>query len=272
MKTILVVNGEKYWADLLDDYKVVQKSIQNSHWILKNGKLYITDSEGTVQPDGILWRVGAIKPGQNQVNAMNLIHISGIPCVNSASTLKKGYDRLSMLGIIKNLGLPVIDFEVVSHPNLMHNIKRDYPFVIKVGNYHGGFGKVLVRDDAQWQEVKDFAFVTDHYVTTEPFIDYVNDIRYLVIGAKVWAMSRKGKFWKANVETTEFKIIEPQPEFVVGIKKLQQAIEADILAIDILEDAQGNMHIVEYNDIPGISGFSDELKYELAEIVRQKVG
>jgi ribosomal protein S6--L-glutamate ligase len=48
---------------------------------------------------------------------------------------------------------------------------------------------------------------------------------------------------------------------------LQNAIGADIIAIDILEEENGDLHIVEYNDIPGLSGFSDELKYELATVL-----
>ncbi len=271
MKSILVVNGESYWPEFLSEFEVVQKSIQHTSWILKEGKLYIADAEGIVQPDGILWRVGAIRPTELQTTALNLIELADIPCVNSASTLKIGFDRLSMLSMIKNQGLPVIDFNVVTKSTHLKNIRIDFPFVVKVGNYHGGFGKVLVEDEKKWQDVKDLLFVTEHYITVEPFIDYERDIRYLAIGDKVWAMSRKGKYWKANVETTDYQKIEPEADLVKDLQKLQHKIGADILAIDILEEANGKLHIVEYNDIPGLSGFSDELKYELAEIVKAKL-
>ena len=93
MKQILVVNGEKYWADYLPGYEVVRKSIQNSSWILRDGKLYVADPDGVVQPDGILWRVGAIKPSALQTTALNLVDLAGVPCVNDARTLKIGFDR-----------------------------------------------------------------------------------------------------------------------------------------------------------------------------------
>ena len=48
-------------------------------------------------------------------------------------------------------------------------------------------------------------------------------------------------------------------------------MEADIVAIDILEEENGTETIVEYNDIPGLSGFPDELKHELAGLVREKL-
>ena len=271
MKNILIVNGESYWQDIMPDFKVEQKSIQNTSWILRDGQLYVADSAGVIKPDGILWRVGAIKPSELQTTALNLIDLSGVPCVNSAATLRQGFDRLSMLSVIKKQGLPVINFNVVTKSTHLKNIKIDFPFVVKVGNYHGGFGKVLVENEKEWQDLKDLLFVTAHYITVEPYINYTRDIRYLAINDKVWAMSRRGKYWKANVETTDFEQIEPETDLVLKLKALQNELQADILAIDILEEENGQLHIVEYNDIPGLSGFSDELKYELAECLTSKL-
>ena len=271
MKKILVVNGEKYWQDVLPDFEVVQKSIQDTSWVLKGGKLFVIDSNGVFLPDGILWRVGAIKPSEIQTTALNLIDLADIPCVNSAKTLKIGFDRLSMLSAIKKQELPVIDFNVVTKSTLLKNIQIDFPFVVKVGNYHGGYGKVLIEGEKKWQDIKDLLFGTNDYITIEPYINYTRDIRYIAIQDKVWAMSRRGKYWKANVRTTDYKEIIPQESLVKSLKKLQHEIEADILAIDILEEANGSIHIVEYNDMPGLSGFTDELKYELAEVLRRKL-
>ncbi|WP_196894333.1 ATP-grasp domain-containing protein [Aureivirga marina] len=271
MKKILIVNGEKYWQDFFPECEVVQKSIQDTSWILKNGNLYVADSESVVKPDGILWRIGAIKPTDLQTTAMSLIEISKIPCVNSPETLKIGFDRLSMLSMLKKQGFPVIDFNVVTKSTHLKNIKIDFPFVIKVGNYHGGFGKVLVETEEKWQDIKDLLFVTENYISVEPFINYKRDIRYIAIHDKIWAMSRRGKFWKANVETTDFEEIIPEKEIVLKLKTLQKSISANILAIDILEDETGKLHVVEYNDIPGLSGFNDELKYELAAVLKRKI-
>lgn len=271
MKKVLIINGENYWQDILSDFDVTQKKIQDTSWVLKNGKLFVADSDGVIEPDAILWRVGAIKPTAIQTTALNLIELSGIPCVNSAETLKIGFDRLSMLATIKNQGLPIIDFNVVTKSTHLKNIKTDFPFVVKVGNYHGGFGKVLVEDEKKWQDIKDLLFVTADYITVEPYINYKRDIRYIVINNKVWAMSRRGKYWKANVETTDFTEFEPLEELSSKLIKLQNKIQADILAIDILEEENGKLNIVEYNDIPGLSGFSDELKYELAEVLKRKI-
>ncbi|MGH1337397.1 MAG: ATP-grasp domain-containing protein [Aureispira sp.] len=220
---------------------------------------------GVFQPDGILWRVGAIRPTAIQTTALNLIELAQVPCVNSPAALKLGFDRLSMLAVLQQQGLPVIDFDVVTKSTLLKNIERAFPFVVKVGNYHGGYGKILIKDEHDWREAKDLLFITPDYVTIEPYIPYVRDIRYIAVGDQVWAMSRKGKYWKANVETTDFQVLAPEEELTQQLKKLQQKVGADIIAIDILEEANGQLHVVEYNDIPGLSGFSEELKWNLVD-------
>lgn len=271
MKKILVVNGEKYWKDYLPEFDVVQKAIQDSSWILRDEKLYVADANGVFEPDGILWRVGAIAPSEIQTTALNLIELSGIPCVNAAETLKIGFDRLSMLSAIRKQGLPVIDFNVVTRPSLLKNIKMKFPFVVKAGNYHGGYGKVLVEDEKKWQDIQDLLFVTGHYITTEPYINYKRDIRYIAVNDNIKAMSRRGRFWKANVETSDYREITPEKELADKLRDLQKTLKADILAIDILEEEDGKLHVVEYNDIPGLSGFSDALKYELADSIKRKM-
>jgi ribosomal protein S6--L-glutamate ligase len=271
MKTILVVNGENYWQDFLPDYKVEQKKLQDTEWLLKNNELYALDKHSVVKPDAILWRVGAIKPLEKHRNALEMIKISGMPCVNSAKTLLQGFDRLSMLAGLRACQLPTIPFQIATNPSQLKNIQIPFPFVVKVGNYHGGWGKVLIENEAKWQDIKDLLFVSEEYVSIEPYINYSQDIRYLAIGDKVWAMARKGKFWKANVETTDFLIIEPAVELIAQTQKLKNYLKADIVAIDILEEENGTRYFVEYNDIPGLSGFSDELKFELANCIQKKV-
>lgn len=42
------------------------------------------------------------------------------------------------------------------------------------------------------------------------------------------------------------------------------------MAIDVLETENGEKVIVEYNDIPGLSGFPEDAKLQLAGIVKNK--
>lgn len=270
MKIILIINGEKYWKDYFAGYEVIQKNVQTSEFIVKNSSLYVIDADGVCQPDVIFWRLGAVNPEAKQRHILELIDYSGIPCVNSASTLLIGYDRLSMLNKLKKLGLPVIDFNTATNTGQLKNLAMEFPFVVKVGNHHGGYGKSLVTTDEQWEELKDLLFIHQDYVTIEKFIDYRYDIRYLAVHDKVWAMKRRGKYWKANVLTQEYQMVEQEQEWIENIKLLQADLKADIVAIDVLEAENGEKVIVEYNDIPGLSGFPEDAKLELSDIVKRK--
>ncbi|MDP9961885.1 ATP-grasp domain-containing protein [Chryseobacterium lathyri] len=270
MKTILIINGEKYWKDYFAGFDVVQKKIQTAEFIVKDSSLYVVDAEGVCKPDVIFWRLGAVNPEPKHRNILELIRYSEIPCVNSAETLLKGYDRLSMLNTLKKLGLPIINFDVATQTSQLKNLQMSFPFVVKVGNHHGGFGKSLVTSEEQWEELKDLLFIHQDYVTVEKFIDYKYDIRYLAINDKVWAMKRKGKYWKANALTQEYQIIEPEKEWTKNVKLLQENSKADIIAIDVLETENGEKTILEYNDIPGLSGFPEDTKLELSKMVKNK--
>ncbi|KIX20249.1 30S ribosomal protein S6 modification protein RimK [Flavobacterium sp. 316] len=271
MQTILVLNGEKYWQDYLPEFTVVQKKIQDSDFILKDKKLFVVDSEGVCAPDLIIWRLGAISPNWKHRTALEIIKSSNVVCLNSAETLLQGYDRLSMLHVLSNLGMPVIPFQVVTHSRLLKNIAMPFPFVVKVGNYHGGYGKVLVQNAEKWQDIQDLLFVTNDYSTIEPYIDYQFDIRYLIVKDKVWAMQRKGQFWKSNVLTNEFQLIEVSSIWETRIRKVSNHLKADILALDVLIDKEGNEFIVEYNDIPGLSGFPETVKVELIKVIKRRI-
>lgn len=271
MKTILVMNGEKYWQEYLPKFNVVQKKIQESDFILKGGKLYVADKEGVCNPDLILWRLGAIKPNWKHRTALDIIASAKIPCLNKAEMLLKGYDRLSMLQVLSTLELPVIPYEIVTDAKFLKNVMLAFPFVVKVGNYHGGFGKVLVQNAEKWQDIQDLLFVTDDYITIEPFIDYQFDIRYLMVNDKIWAMKRKGQFWKSNVLTNDYQFIAVSESWKAIMNKIKAHLKSDILALDVLQDKDGNEFIVEYNDIPGLSGFPEEVKLEMVSIIKNNL-
>ncbi len=270
MKTVLIINGEKYWKEYFAGFDVVQKKVQTSEFIIKDSSLYAVDANGVCKPDIIFWRLGAVNPNPRYRNILELIDYSGVPCINSASTLLMGYERLTMLNTLKKLGLPVINFNAATGTQHLKNLEMKFPFVTKVGNHHGGYGKSLVSTAEQWEELKDLLFIHQDYVTIEKFIDYKYDIRYLAVNDKVWAMKRRGKYWKANSLTQEYEIIIPEDEWIKKVQLLQTHIKADIVAIDVLEKQNGEKVILEYNDIPGLSGFPEDVKRELSMIVKNK--
>jgi ribosomal protein S6--L-glutamate ligase len=63
-RTIVVINGEKYWHGHFpeSEFEVVYRRLQECSWVLRDGALWCVDREAAVRVDGLLWRVGAIRP------------------------------------------------------------------------------------------------------------------------------------------------------------------------------------------------------------------
>ncbi|NVJ23739.1 MULTISPECIES: ATP-grasp domain-containing protein [Myxococcus] len=268
---IVVVNGERHWPTYFPEAEVIPVRLQDSCWVLREGVLWCITREAAVRVDGVFWRVGAIRPDPRHRTVLELVRLSGVPCVNPARTLVRCHDRLSMLAELREAGLPVIPFDVALGDDMVRRIARPAPFVVKVGNHHGGYGKALVREESEWFEVADLLFAADDYAAVEPFIDYRRDVRCLAIRDRCWAMSRAGAGWKANVQTRKHQVIDPPEELVGHTRRALEHLGADIVALDFLETQDGRFVLLECNDTPGLSGFPEQLCFELADCLKEKL-
>ncbi len=271
MANIIVVNGEQYWQQYFPGHEVFYRRLQTSQWLFIDGRLWLRDGAGTIRVDAVLWRLGAVKPHESHRHVLELIRLAKIPCVNSAQTLLRGYDRLSMYAELSEAGLTIPDMIYALGEHILSSFEPALPAVVKMGNFHGGYGKALVSDDSAWSDIKDISFIADHYVTVEPYIDYVRDIRCLAVGEQFWAMSRQGARWKANVDTLSFQLIDVPAELKRQTRAAMQHLQADVLGLDFLEDRQGEYHLLESNDIPGLSGFPEAVCKAVAQQLIQKI-
>jgi ribosomal protein S6--L-glutamate ligase len=200
-----------------------------------------------------------------------MIRFAGLPCVNPPSVLLRCYDRLSMYNEMKDAALPLLPQEICIGHRSLERAKPELPCVVKIGNFHAGYGKARATNKEAFSDIRDLAFAADDYVTTEPFIAYRSDIRCLASGAHIWAMKRRGAGWKANTETTEAVLVDPIPERLVQYtRKAMQHLGADVLGLDFLEDESGNYWLLECNDTPGLSGFPD-VAHSLADCLKQRL-
>mgnify|MGYP003345131456 CR=1 FL=1 len=81
---------------------------------------------------------------------LDLIRLTGTPCVNPAATLQRGFDRLSMRAEMQAIGLPLLPQDIVLGGALLDHTEVTTPTVLKVGNYHAGYGKALVATPDAW--------------------------------------------------------------------------------------------------------------------------
>jgi ribosomal protein S6--L-glutamate ligase len=271
IETLVIVNGEEFWADYFPEYKVYQVRLQTSKWLLHDGKLWVYDNGLKIRVDSLLWRIGAVQPHPNHRDILELIRFSGVPCLNSAELLLRDLHRLTMLNDLKEGGLPLVAFSAIVGPALMTQLPMQLPAIIKVGTYHAGYGKMRLSTLEQWQDMTDMVFATKDYFTIEPFIDYVRDIRCLAVGNQVWALARSGSRWKANTGFVDSQLI-PAPEILYNYTlAMMQRVNADLLALDILETAEGQYHVLEYNAVPGLAAFPVTVIEAIVERMKAKI-
>lgn len=271
MKTIIVVNGEHDWQPFFPGLELRHCRLQASRWLFEDGQLWLFDAAGSVRVEAVLWRVGAIRPHPSHRTVLELLRLAGVPCVNPPEVLLRGYDRLGMLNELRAAGLPTLPLSVALGDGVLDRLQPELPAVVKVGNYHGGYGKIRPTDAQMWGEVGDLLFVSEDYVTVEPYVEYVRDIRILAVGDELWGMARRGATWKANVRTVAYELIEPPPALAAHTRRAMEHFGADVLGIDFLETAAGEFVALESNDIPGVSGFPDATRLAIAARLRARM-
>ncbi|MEL6177872.1 MAG: hypothetical protein AAFS10_02915 [Myxococcota bacterium] len=262
---IVVVNGVVDWRPWFPGYDVRQVHLQASRWSVQDGRLWVVDRTGTHRPDAIMWRLGAVTPNPMHRACLDMIRLTGVPCLNSAHTLLRGYDRLGMLVELKSSGLPVIDFDVVAGSGALEAQTPRLPAVLKLDNYHGGQAKALATTEEGWSDLVSLASPYMGYATIEPFITYVRDIRCLLVGDRAWAMERRSSGWKANVETEHHALIEPVSPWLDWTRQAAQLLNADTLGLDFLETPEGAFVLLESNDVPGVRGFPSDVYQAMAQ-------
>lgn len=271
MTNLLIVNGEQDWQQYFPGIHVYQCRLQTSQWLFHGGHLWMLDDTGSVRVDAVLWRVGAILPEPWHHTVLEMIRYAGIPCTNAAATLLKGYDRISMLNILQECGVPTNPSILALGAHATTVFQPEFPVIIKIGNLHGGWGKARAVSQEQWDDMTSLAYAAHDYVTIEPYLTYVNDIRCLLIGEKMWAMTRRANSWKANVETVSYALIDPPEILQHYTLRIRDHTQADIIGVDYLELEDHQYITLEYNDVPGLSGFPDEARWTLAHCMLNKI-
>ncbi|MFD3166130.1 RimK family alpha-L-glutamate ligase [Herpetosiphon sp. NSE202] len=268
---IVVIHGESDWSDYLAGYDVVQCRLNQTKWLVQDNQVWAFSENRRIQVEAVLWRLGAVRPEPHQQRLLALLDFAAIPCVNPTNVLLACYDRLAMLAMLKRLGLPVLPQIISLGDGMIERIQPDLPVVAKIGSYHAGYGKMRIQTAEQWAEFCDLSFVSPDYCSSEPYIEYVRDIRCLLVGDQVWAMQRRSSGWRANVATNAYQLIEPPAEILEYSQRVMQQLKADILGIDFIEDQQGTFWVLECNEIPGLAGFPEAARALLAARLLNKL-
>ncbi|RYX85597.1 hypothetical protein EON83_04460 [bacterium] len=272
MKTLLIIGGAVDFASDFPELRVVARRLQNARWILGDDQsLWFLDAAGAVRVDAVLWRVGAIRPLAEHRHALELIRLAGLPCLNPAATLLRGFERLSMLAELREAGVPLIPFRAALGEGTLEALEPELPCVLKVGNWHGGIGKARLQSREAWLDARDLALTTNDYSTVEPYIGYRRDVRILTVGERLWAMERQSGEWKVNRGEARVQLIEPPEEIAHYTRRIANHLKADMLGVDWIETPDGEWKCLESNDVPGLAGWPSAVQQALVACVREKM-
>jgi len=209
----------------------------------------------TCTPDFLLVRNFVIGiHGQSWLNTLLALRMGNLPSVNSLDSIffstQRALSIAELLKIQTKLGKDVFPLVPIKYfPNSKeHVICEDYPMVAKVGTSHAGYGKMLFKEKG----FNDFATLMamyNDYVTTEPFVPNVGDIRIQKIGNHIRAYKRVAENWKGNVGEAEVRDVEVTETYKLWAEECSKIFGGlDILSIDCLVDEQGTHTILEVND------------------------
>ena len=272
MKTLFIVGGAFDFRGDFPDCNLIARPLDEARWFLSNDRtLFLFDANGAQRVDAVLWRVGAIRARAAHRHALELIRLAGVPCVNSARTLLRGFDRLSMLAELREVGVPLVPFSASLGAGVLERVNPDLPCVLKIGNWHGGLGKARLTTPEAWHDARDLAAATEDYAMVEPFIEYQRDVRVMAVGAGLWAMARRSNQWKVNRGTSEIEIIPVPSEIGDWTRRVRAHLGADIVGLDWIETPDGEWICLECNDVPGLTGWPDEVRRALVACVREKL-
>ena len=144
---------------------------------------------------------------------------------------------------------------------LDNNIPDSYPFVLKIGNCHAGFMKLLVHDNDNLNDVKRILgdLDKDYYIHAQKFIEGIGDLRIQKIGNnyRVFKRISVSGDWKTNTGTPWVDEIKLESKHKFWVDQCSKCFNMDICCVDVLLSKHDNKeYILEFGGTA--SGFGDK--------------
>jgi ribosomal protein S6--L-glutamate ligase len=251
---VILVIGEKDWPTADD---VITIELRDTDLIgvraSVNG-LHVHDKDGEwAGVSGVIWRGQYDVDLRKEIALLQMIRFAGVPCLNSVDSLLRYGSRIGGYGAMSECGLPVINSDVfIGSKGFSHFYKPNLPVVVKVGDWQSGYGKIRTETQEVWLDVIDIAAVMNDYVCIEPYIDYVRDVRCLLVNDRILGIERIGSRWKANVNPDEMNIVSLPSDISEATLRVARALDANIVGVDWLQSKTGEWKILEANLSPGL--------------------
>lgn len=219
------------------------------------------NNEGWVRIDGIIWRFLSQVKIKDEVQLLNLIKYSEIPCVNDAAAFLSFSNRLSVAKLLNDNQIKINPYHVYYGQMSKLLIEpAKFPAVFKTGDFHCGFGKVKLRNTEILADINDYSALLDDYITIEDYIDYKKDIRCLIIDNEALYVEKKSSNWKANVNPFSVEIVPTVHQINELSFKIKDLLGVNIVGIDWLQKSDGEWIVLETNLVPDLFCVSNDIE------------
>lgn len=218
----------------------------------------VSKTEGYWNPDGAIWRWGAVKPNwihEPFLILLNRFHEAedyALPMISRPPFHIICANRLRMLSALSgDAKIPIVPHFAFTTGRALIESKwePEFPCVVKIGSFHQGLCKMMVNTDDQWHDALSFVFPLEMPVVIEKYIEFNRDLRILWIGDEMWTMVREFKGWKANRLTKLYTEETTEEQREITERCIKACGGAEYGALDLVETKDGFV-VFEINDCP----------------------
>ncbi len=227
--------------------------------------------DGLGQQYGLIW--SRIIGHTRALYVLSILNGWGLPTVNSYQTVLTCGDKVLTTGALVRHGLPTprttvaLDVETA----LAAMEEMGYPVVLKpaVGSWGRLLCKVNDRETAEAVLTHKAALggPSHHIFYIQEYIPKPGrDIRVLVVGDEVvYAVYRRADHWITNTARGAQTSLCPLTPAIADLSlAAARAVGGGILAVDLLEDADGRLLVSEVNHTPEFHGAMQAVDVDIA--------
>eukprot|EP01120_Amphizonella_sp_Union-15-10_P017358 TRINITY_DN9615_c0_g1_i2.p1 TRINITY_DN9615_c0_g1~~TRINITY_DN9615_c0_g1_i2.p1 ORF type:complete len:320 (-),score=41.97 TRINITY_DN9615_c0_g1_i2:11-970(-) len=199
--------------------------------------------------------------GRDYRNQLIGLMFCDLPSVNSLSSILATMNRpiayAELLKVQKRVGFskfPLVPMQY--HSNASHGVRTSlikigqFPSVAKIGNTHAGYGKLMLNNASDYDDVQGVVSLNSQNFTVEPYIEHEYEFRVQKIGKHYRSYKRNSDSgWKGNWGNVKFEPHKMEDKYIQWADECSKILGGlDIFALDVLHMKDGQDYIIEIND------------------------
>jgi RimK family alpha-L-glutamate ligase len=207
---------------------------------------------------------------------LHALTILGIRVYNDASAIERSVDKAMTSFLLSNAGFKTPPTWVLRDRELALEIAKNElsqgNFVISkplFGSQGEGIRRIEKMTDVAWITPSHGVYYLQRFVKCagEGFCDYRV---FVICGEVVATMRRRGKSWLNNVaKGASCERVKPSEKMKKLAIDVTQLLKMAYSGVDILEDGDGNLHVIEINSVPAWKGLESVCDISIAKLLAQ---